>query len=317
MLMQNCGVTKKEHYGMFGIFWSGQLQFFLSFFTFLFSPHLVLNMYSIYVTNKSGIRVYIRVQQQKISSANPRFCDDLYAVEHGRVRGGGTVTTYLLQWGFCEIAPDQTITFAVDITNEGPRKYASLYAGYKLCTVDFEINCLRYGCLFVKKVRGNDCYGRQEVEYFFYQANPQPVWIPVEDGHPLPKKIIKAGTTGFGRSPGNGEKPLKVILARSGCQFTTIYSKGLSSREPSFRSGTCLSDTGHEFVPANTGDPVPPHAVIGGVSVPEGSLYLGRVGGNTPCVIEVERGKVKSFCYGPMNKVQSGEILTLTNDPKV
>ena len=273
-------------------------------------------MYSIYVTNKSRNGVYIRVQQQKISSVNPRFCHDLYAIQNGRVRGGGTVRTHLLQWGFCEIAPDQTITVAVDITNEGPRKYASLYAGSKLCTVDFEINCLRYGCLFVKrKVRGNDCYGRQEVEYFFYQANPQPVWIPVEDGNPLPKKIIKAGTTGFGRSPGNGEKPLKVILDSNGCQLTNIYTT--SNIESILRSGTCLCDTGHEFVPGNVGDPVPPHAVIGGVSVPEGSLYLGRVGGNTPCVTEVERGKVKSFCYGLMNKVQSGEILTLTNDPNV
>ena len=267
-------------------------------------------MYSIYVTNKSSIGVYIRVQQQKISSANPRFCHDLFAIQHGRVRGGGTVRTHLLQWGFCEIAPDQTITFAVDITNEGPRKYASLYAGSKLCTVDFEINCLRYGCVFVKgPFRGYDG------EYRLYQANPQPVWIPVEEGQPLPDKIIKAGAAGFGRSPGNGETPLKVILASNGSQFTTIYSKGLS-RQPSFCSGSFLSDTGHEFVPANIGDPVPPHAVIGGVSVPEGSLYLGRVGGNTPCVIEVERGKVKSFCYDWKN-VQSGEILILTSDPNV
>ena len=271
-------------------------------------------MYSIYVTNKSGIRVYIRAQQQKISSANPRFCNDLHAIQHGGASDGGTVRTHLLQWGFCEIAPDQTITFAVDITNEGPRKYAPLYAASKLCTVDFEINCLRYGCLFVKrKEHDKEIYLRQDVDYFFYQANPQPVWIPVEDGQPLPNKIIKASTTAFCRSPGNGETPLKVILARSGSQFTTIYSKG---RQSIFRSGTCLSDTGHEFVPANTGDPVPPHAVIGGVSVPEGSLYLGRVGGNTPCVIEVEKGKVKSFCYD-CNKVQSGEILILTNDPNV
>ena len=26
MLMQNFGVSNKEHYGMYGIFWSGQLQ---------------------------------------------------------------------------------------------------------------------------------------------------------------------------------------------------------------------------------------------------------------------------------------------------
>lgn len=266
-------------------------------------------MYSIYVTSKSSIGVYIRVQQQKLSSANPSFCHDLDAIQNGGVSDEESVRTHLLHWGFCKIARDETMTFAMDIANEGPRRYASLYAGFKLFIVDFEINCLRYGCLFVMgKFTG---YGG---EYRLYQANPQPVWIPVEDGEPLPQKIIKAGTTAFGRSPGNGETPLKVILARNGCQLTTIYSKGL--KEPSFCSGTILRDTGHEFVPANVGDPVPPHAVIGGVSVPEGSLYLGRVGGNTPCVIEVERGKVKSFCYD-CNKVQSGEILILTDDPKV
>ena len=271
-----------------------------------------LKMYSIYITNKSSSAVYVRVQQQNISSANPHFCDDLSAVGNKQFR----IRTHLLQWGFCEISPDQTIAFSVDIANEGPRKYASLYGGSNLCIVDFEINCLRYGCLFIKRKLRNNVYGSGQIgEYFFYQANPQPVWIPVEDGQPLPDKIIEAGAAGFGRSPGNGETPLKVILANNGSQFTTIYSKGLS-RQPSFCSGTCLSDTGHEFVPANTGDPVPPHAVIGGVSVPDGSLYLGRVGGNTPCVIEVEKGKVKSFCYD-CNKVQSGEILILTNDPNV
>lgn len=136
----------------------------------------------------------------------------------------------------------------------------------------------------------------------------------MEEGQPLPNKIIKAGTTAFGRSPGNGETPLKIILGRNGCQFTKIYTERHGN---CFRSGTCLSDTGHEFVPANTGDPVPLHAVIGGVSVPEGSLYLGRVGGNTPCVIEVEKGKVKTFSYDYYKKVQSGEILILTSDPNV
>ena len=36
MLMQNFGVTNKEHYGMFGIFWSGQFFCFLFSFVFLF-----------------------------------------------------------------------------------------------------------------------------------------------------------------------------------------------------------------------------------------------------------------------------------------
>lgn len=45
------------------------------------------------------------------------------------------------------------------------------------------------------------------------------------------------------------------------------------------------------FVPANVGDLVPPHAVIGGVGVPEGSMYHGRVGGNTPCVMKLKEAK--------------------------
>ena len=83
-----------------------------------------------------------------------------------------------------------------------------------------------------------------------------------------------------------------------------------------FDSGELLKDTGHEFVRAKTGDPMPPHAVVAGVSVPEGSLYLGRVGGNIPCSITTENGRIKSFCYGS-NKVQNGEILLLTDDPKI
>ena len=79
------------------------------------------------------------------------------------------------------------------------------------------------------------------------------------------------------------------------------------------QGGDILCDTGHEFVRAKTGDPVPPHAVVAGVSKPEGSLYLGRVGGNMACSISTEGGKIKSFCYAS-EKVQSGEILVLTND---
>ena len=59
---------------------------------------------------------------------------------------------------------------------------------------------------------------------------------------------------------------------------------------------------------------MPPNAVIGGVKEPEGSLYLGRIGGKTPCSISSEKGRIKSFFYGA-KKVKSGEILVLTNDP--
>jgi len=58
-----------------------------------------------------------------------------------------------------------------------------------------------------------------------------------------------------------------------------------------------MRNKGHEFFPAKAGDPAPPHAVVTGVSEPEGSLYLGRVGGNIPCTISTEGGNIKFFCY--------------------
>ena len=69
-------------------------------------------------------------------------------------------------------------------------------------------------------------------------------------------------------------------------------------------SGELLSDTGYEFVRADCGDLVPPNAVIGRVKEPEGSLYLGRIGGKTPCSISSDKGRIKSFCHGN-KKVQS------------
>jgi len=73
-----------------------------------------------------------------------------------------------------------------------------------------------------------------------------------------------------------------------------------------------------EFVRAKAGDPVPPHAAVTGVSEPEGSLYLGRVGENIPCTIMIstEGCNRKSFCY-QSTKVQSGESLVLTNVPGI
>ncbi|KAL9969799.1 hypothetical protein ACROYT_G022058 [Oculina patagonica] len=58
-------------------------------------------------------------------------------------------------------------------------------------------------------------------------------------------------------------------------------------------NGELLKDTGHEFVRASRGDLVPPNAVIGGVSASEGTLYLGRVGGNIPCSVSTESGRIK------------------------
>ena len=63
------------------------------------------------------------------------------------------------------------------------------------------------------------------------------------------------------------------------------------------QSGDILLSLGHEFVRVKASDLIPPHAVIAGITEPEGSLYFGRVGGNKPCSIISENGKIKTFCF--------------------
>ena len=144
------------------------------------------------------------------------------------------------------------------------------------------------------------------------QANPQPVWVTAYNENKLPSDFVKACPRYyFGRLLDRGGTPYQVTVIGSQIkQWNCAMSGTLST------SGELLRDTGHKFVRAKAGDDVPPHGVISGVSEPEGSMYLGRIGGNVPCSITTEGGKIKNFLYGT-KKVQSGEILVLTNDPNI
>ena len=79
-------------------------------------------------------------------------------------------------------------------------------------------------------------------------------------------------------------------------------------------SGELLLNTSYELVRTRIGDPVPPNAVIAGVSDSDGTLYLGRVGGNIPCAISTDGDKTKYFCFhaAGVKQVESGEIVVLT-----
>ena len=266
-------------------------------------------MYSIYVTNKLGIQVYIRLQHEKVSAVNPSFYVELDKLKGDNERG--KVSSYLLRWGFCLLPSGQTMPFPVDVVNYGPWRFASLYEEHtgKLWNMDYEMNCMRYGCLFVKA-------GFHGI-FHFEQANPEPsVWRSVKKGDPLPRNydIVRVGfqeglDVYFGRSSHSGA-PRSVSATRGG-QLSSW--KPINDDQESDESCHVLYDGGHEFVRAKAGDPVPPHAVVAGVTEPEGSLYLGRVGGNIPCTLSTEGGNIKYFCY-QSKKVQSGEILVLTND---
>ena len=144
-------------------------------------------MYNIYVTNKTGSQLYVRLQNEKLSAANPNFCFELDKAK-------GNVTSYRVQWGFCSIPShhNQTLPFAVDLTHD--RMYASFYASNRLFMVDYEINCSQFGCVFVSL----------SPNFHVVQTNPEPVWIPAKKGDTLKGKIVKAGPQSyFGRLSAN------------------------------------------------------------------------------------------------------------------
>ena len=291
-------------------------------------------MYNIYVTNKSNKNVYVRLQSQKISTANESF--------HRELETQQSVNSYLVRWGFCNIPAQVTMPFAAEVHNDEPRRYASLYAHSKLWVMDYEVNCARYGCVFVDSNRKTprermhadamwelgkarrSAKLRNEEELYLSKANPNPVWVPRRSGDPaanisnIPHNMISAGIDAlegrlyFGRSSFGGPKPCKVTTKQVEGQLKYDCWKTVSGEEALI--GELLEDTGHEFVRANIGDSVPPNAVIAGISDTDGTLYLGRVGGNIPSAVSTESDRIKHFCFNAdgVKQVESGEIVVLT-----
>jgi len=93
------------------------------------------------------------------------------------------------------ILPGETMLFPVDVANDGTRKYASLRDACNLWAMDFEMNCMRYGCLFVKSA----VVSSKKI-FNFNQANPEPLWSPAKKkkGDALPANILKVGFRGRG-----------------------------------------------------------------------------------------------------------------------
>ena len=275
-------------------------------------------MYNVYVTNKSEKSVYVRLQSQMISTLNESFHHELERLTGLTVdsQPQQSVNSYLVRWGFCNIPAYVTMPFAAEAHNDEPHMYASLYAPSKLWAMDYEVNCARYGCVLVEK---KTAATGQEKELYLSKTNPNPLWIPRQSGDfESGEKIITAGVDAvegelyFGRSSLGCPKPCKVTTTTAKYQPVFNYWKTVSGEEA--RSGELLQDTGHELVRTRIGDPVPPNAVIAGVSDSDGTLYLGRVGGNIPCAISTDGVKIKYFCFHAdgVKQVESGEILVLT-----
>ena len=305
-----------------------------------------VKMYSIYVTNKTKKNVYVRLRSQKISTAKESFHRELERLG-GRDNASvdsqpqQSVNSYLVRWGFCNIPAKVTIPFAAEVHNDEPRMYASLYARSKLWVMDYEVNCARYGCVFVDNksnteyvdaswmlrmvaTSGRSTKPQKEEELYLSNANPNLVWVPGKSGDPaadmlnIPHNMISAGIDAiegrlcFGRSSFGGPKPCKVTTKIVEGQLKYDCWKTVGGEEALV--GELLEDTGHEFVRAKIGDPVPPNAIIAGVSDTDGTLYLGRVGGNIPSAVSTESDRIKYFYFNAdgVKQVESGEIVVLT-----
>lgn len=280
-------------------------------------------MYNIYVTNTSGKSVYVRLQSQKISTVNESFHHELERVtglDNPTVdsQPQQSVNSYLVRWGFCNIPANVTMPFAAEAHNKEPHMYASLYTPSKLWAMDYEVNCARYGCVLVEQrtaVVGN----KQLQELYLSKTNPNPVWLPRRSGDVVSgNKIITAGIDAvegelyFGRSSLGCPKPCKVTTRID--NYRSVFNYWISVSGSTAPSGELLHDTGHELVRTRIGDPLPPNAVIAGVSDSDGTLYLGRVGGNIPCAVSTDGDRIKYFCFhaAGVKQVESGEILVLT-----
>ena len=275
-------------------------------------------MYNIYVTNKTAAKVYVRLHPKELTSLNVCIHRDLTDAATDL----SYLQTFLMRSGFVLIPSHKTVSFNIGIQrdcDESRHIFASLYANSKLWLMDKEVDYINFGCLFV---RCAFMASISEDVLYLNQENPQPVWLPAKKGDALPTthSIIRIDAS----SPVEGDAYYGRYSAEGSlCRVTSI--NGLCDQwirgDGGLREcGVLLKTNGHQWLRALSGDPVPPNSVIAGLSDTEGSLYLGRVGGNRPCSISSERGKIKNFSYfwcGEEKHVENGELLVLTNDGSV
>ena len=278
-------------------------------------------MYNVYVTNKSENVVYVRLKSQELSSLNVNFHQELHTLVSKGDVDESYIQTFLVRWGFRLIPPQETLSFATfePSGNSGTLMYASLFAASQLWVMDEGVDFLKFGCLFVKSVPAPT----SKIIFGLSQVNPVPVWFVECQGNRFPENTIKAfsgfnrGDHGeyFGRSM-DGVPCTVVATSDNKCGFWNQANMDMKT------SGYILQATGHHFYQVKSGDPLPPNAVVVGLSDSGGWLYLGRVEGRfgrkEPCSVSTENGKIKQFFYpnGKEERFESvvGEILVLTND---
>lgn len=269
-------------------------------------------MYNIYVTNQAEENVYFRLRREtiRVFTAASEFVSRVEELSKGQQESqanSSSLNSYLISMHFCIIPPQTTMSFTIGPVDDSSTMWASLYARSKLWIMDYKVDYVNFGCLFVKQTSSLGAF-------YLIQANPEPVWISAKKGDAVPDGIVKTGssaTNGFEYYVGRSILAIPCPVASMNGQCNS-WIPGESENE---ESGELLRDTGYQWIRASRGDPIPPNSVIVGVRGAEGSVFLGRVG-REPCSIITENGKIKDFCYFPLGeetRVANGEVIVLTN----
>lgn len=275
--------------------------------------HFKVIMYSIYISNQSGVTAYVRPSSEKLQYSDSY----VQKLKEEILDNSGCWTkecmSYLTIGGFCFIAPQGTLTLPVE--NAATSLYISVVCVQNpplVGLVNFPFDPKMYGCISIKLCGGG---------IVLLPYNPKPVWFPNRSGDILPTDFT-VSDAGVGRSVNErlyfGRSLLDLddggipcaVTSSGNCRTWIIPGLGKFSKE----RGDLLKNTGFELIRAKRGDLVPPNAVMAGVTAAEGSLFVGRVGGSIPCYITTEDGKIQCFVYGfqELETVPNGEVMVLT-----
>ena len=277
-------------------------------------------MYSIYINNQSGFAAYVRLSSEKMQYSDS-YLQKLKEEILNKTREkewAKEYASFLAIGGFCFISPAQdTLPFPVE--NAATSLYISVVCVPSITAllINFPFDPKMYGCISIKL----SPYGFEDPKIVLLPYNPKPEWFPTKSGVQLPPEYIVEAGVGrnaeerlyYGRScmpswnmnPGDG---IPCAVTSSGkCREWMVGGVG-------YKNGDLLKNTGFELIRAKRGDSVPPNAVMTGVTEADGSLFVGRVGGNIPCYLTTKDGKIQCFVYGfeKEKRVENGEIMVLT-----
>lgn len=265
-------------------------------------------MYSIYVNNKYVHNVYARLSSEKIqySDSYVQKINEEILDKEEKEREKEYIS-FLAVGGFRLIRPGKTLAFSVG--NVDASMYVSVVCLPKIWIANFPFDPKMFGCLVIWSEQGN---------ILVTPHNPKASWVPGKKGDKLVSNFIESGSglnvgerLYFGRTSSYGGIPCAASISDKICNGWLMANNKLQ------QSGDLLKNTGCELIQAKHGDPIPPNAVMTGVTEADGSLYVGRVGGSIPCYIATEDGKIKCFVYllcelDKEKRVGNGEILVLT-----